>query len=631
MPSFGAKRIYWRGEQDLAWHDECLFRPELPLYYDFYEWNRYLNKEVKTNTLMVEAARRNGLQIYYWDGLFEYGAQGDTPGFGALPSAAEMYVRLEHPEWILCDRWGERVAPGPLEYAYPGARRQFIGRVLRHVKNYDGVALYTYVENNGFRYPEEYGFNRPIVDEFKRRYGVDIRTGPFDKAAWYRLRGQYVTQLFRELHAALAGEGKKLSVVLWGDNPGEPMGWQRYTTWTTVGRIQMDYERWIAEGIVDEIIVFHHQEDFVLRLIDLTRGKPVSICVLGSASKAEAAAGVRSMTDVWTSLCGGRMTPAAVKTEDLSSPDWAKRAQVLADAAAGVLRLDAAVVATAAQDPNVMVRRQSLRTLVALKATNRFAVVEKLLQDREPSVHAGAAAALATIHGPRSVDALLDALRQNGHSVMKKAATSSLKALLVEAEPALIRALKDPSPAVRWVSAQALAESRSERSQAALLECLAGDSDYRVRFYALQSLRRRPAAALAACRLALDDKTTTVELAAVAVLGELAPKLSNPEASPWLEKLLQRFRQYGDGSKRSEAAWGWRVVGNAIVSFGEPGRIALESFRKQRDDKWLAWAAYQVLYVRQRNDDPALSTEAQAVADHAKFAPPFPGWRMDKH
>src|ERR1019366_1026303 len=129
---------------------------ELPLYFDFYDWNRHLNKKVKTNKLMIEAARRHGLEIYYYDALFEYGAQGDTPGFGALPSAAEMNVRLEHPEWILCDRWGERLAPGPLEYAYPGARRQFIDRVMRHVKNYDGVTFYTYVENNGFRYPEEY-------------------------------------------------------------------------------------------------------------------------------------------------------------------------------------------------------------------------------------------------------------------------------------------------------------------------------------------------------------------------------------------------------------------------------------------------------------------------------------------
>jgi hypothetical protein len=71
-------------------------------------------------------------------------------------------------------------------------------------------------------------------------------------------------------------------------------------------------------------------------------------------------------------------------------------------------------------------------------------------------------------------------------------------------------------------------------------------------------------------------------------------------------------------------------VGNAIAAFGEPGRKQLEAFRLQRKDKWLAWAAYQVLYVPQPNDAPTLTTEAEAVATHAKYAPPFPRWRMDK-
>ena len=152
-----------------------------------------------------------------------------------LPYQAEERVRIEHPEWIPCDRWGERRAPGPLEYAYPGARKQFVDRVLRHVAAYDGVAFYTYVENYGYRYPEEFGFNEPIVSEFIRRYGVDIRTQKFDKQAWYRLRGEYVTQVLTELHAALSRKHKKLSIVVWADNPTAPMGWQKYTTWTAFG------------------------------------------------------------------------------------------------------------------------------------------------------------------------------------------------------------------------------------------------------------------------------------------------------------------------------------------------------------------------------------------------------------
>jgi hypothetical protein len=199
-----------------------------------------------------------------------------------------------------------------------------------------------------------------------------------------------------------------------------------------------------------------------------------------------------------------------------------------------------------------------------------------------------------------------------------------------DVEPVLLEGLKDRSAAVRWVSAQALADSSTERSRAALLEALQADSDYRVRFYALQSLQARSGPRLTACRLGLADRSTTVQLAAVAGLGALAPGLSKSDAPPVLEALLKFFRQYGDGCKRRDAAWGWRVVGNAMAAFGEPGKKELESFRLQRKDKWLAWAAYQVLYVPQLNDEPALTTEAEAVATHAKFAPPFPGWRMDK-
>ncbi len=630
LTAFGAKSIYWRGGQDESWLKESLFRPELPLYYDFYVWERHLNLKVKTNKLLIESARRHGMQVYYWDALFEFGAQGDTPGFGALPAEAELNVRLEHPEWILCDRWGERLAPGPLEYAYPGARRQFIDGVVGHLKDYDGVAFYTYVENNGFRYPEEYGFNQPIVDEFKRRYCVDIRTQDFDKKAWYKLRGEYVTQLFRELHASLSRKGKKLSIVLWGDNPAVPMGWQRYTTWTTIGRVDMDYETWIREGVVDGFIVFHHDEAFVSKLIDLTKGKPITITVLGPATDAETKAGVQQMIDVWGSICGGRTTPIPVTASDLTCPNWTKRAQVLIEAGDGGLRLDQAAVARVADDTNVMVRRQAIRSLVALKATDQATVIERALGDPEVTVRVAAVTALGTIHGTNSARALVEALRKDGYCLMKRAAVSSFKAMGAEVEPLLMAGLKDKSAAIRWVSADALANSTNAASASALFETLRTESDYRVRFYALQSLAKRPESGLAACRLGMEDQTTTVQLAAVAGLGGLASTLSKSDASAVLESLLKLFRQYGDGCKRSDAAWGWRVAGNAIANFGEPGKKALESFRLQRQDKWLAWAAYEVLYIPQPTDNPTLTTEAEAVATHNKFAPPFPGWRVDK-
>ena len=431
-----------------------------------------------------------------------------------LPYQAEERVRIEHPEWIPCDRWGERRAPGPLEYAYPGARKQFVDRVLHHVAAYDGVAFYTYVENYGYRYPEEFGFNEPIVSEFIRRYGVDIRTQKFDKQAWYRLRGEYVTQVLTELHAALSRKHKKLSIVVWADNPTAPMGWQKYTTWTALGPIYMDYEKWLREGIIDEIIVFHHDEQFVSRLIGLSKGKSLSIVVLGAATEAEAKAGVTSMTDIWSAVCAGRMTPAAVTAADLAGPDWMNRAQTLIDAAGGAIKLDPADVGKAASDPNVLVRREAMRTLAAMGARDQLPVIEKALSDRENSVRAAAAAALAKVNGPDSPACLIDAVRRNPAFQVKNAAVASLKAMLPRSEPALIRALADECKAVREIAARALADSPTQESQTALMRALGSDSRDRVRYWALAALVRRPAEGLAACRSALSDSSTTVQLQA---------------------------------------------------------------------------------------------------------------------
>jgi hypothetical protein len=58
--------------------------------------------------------------------------------------------------------------------------------------------------------------------------------------------------------------------------------------------------------------------------------------------------------------------------------------------------------------------------------------------------------------------------------------------------------------------------------------------------------------------------------------------------------------------------------------------VLLEKARTQSEDKWLSWAAYQVLYVPQNALAPVLTDEKTAVETHERYAPPFPGWRNDK-
>jgi len=152
--------------------------------------------------------------------------------------------------------------------------------VERHAKQvleqaYDGLCLYTYVENMGQRYMDEFGYSEPIVAELKRRHGVDIRREPFDKDAWNRLRGEYVTRYLSELHAALKAKGKRLSVVLRPDQPNLPQRWlSQQSEVLPTGAIHMDWEGWVRRGVVDELFVWcGDSPDAILpRLVAACRG-----------------------------------------------------------------------------------------------------------------------------------------------------------------------------------------------------------------------------------------------------------------------------------------------------------------------------------------------------------------------
>jgi len=347
--TYGVKRMYWRGEQDRMWLRYYKCGDARPQTYDFWtRWLQYLNEDVRTNDLAVAAARRNGMEIYIMEGLFEHGPQAEV-GIIA-PYLFEDRLRIEHPEWCPVDRWGERLCPGPIAFCYPEARRAIIARYVDHITRYgyDGIAFYTYVENFGIRYPDEFGFNEPIVQEFKRRHGVDIRTEPFDKEAWYKLRGEYVTQFFRELHAALAPLGKKIVVNIPPHNPyyAQPWGATRLD-FSGVGMIYMDWPKWVEEGIVDELYVQDSsvgppadQKAVLTRMLNVCKGRPVELTVRTA----------KPLDPMWQPFIQQGVTPVAVITlprngierytieptsvATLSSPDWRLRAQTLKDIAA---------------------------------------------------------------------------------------------------------------------------------------------------------------------------------------------------------------------------------------------------------------------------------------------------------
>jgi len=652
--TYGVSRLYWRGGQGDLWDRTMKVGPESVPQHDWFQWMRHLNRTQRITTAAVDATRRRGMEVFLYCGLLEFGVQPDV-GI-VTPYLIEDELRREHPDWCPLDRWGERRCPGTLSFAYPEARQALVRRYAAEMERfgYDGVAFYTYVENVGSRYPEEFGFEAPVLDEFARTFPeVDPRRdalSPEQKEHWQRCRGHFITLFLRDLRQAFQPTGRRLSVILDAADPDHAQPWWGKELAGT-GPIHLDWRRWVADNLVDELWVQLGAPQAQRRTLDLLlaecRGRPTRITVravdpFAAAWDPYVAAGVTPIAVITAPRNGiERFTRAATGLQTLHSPDWTLRLQTLADIAAGRLAAPAAAVAAMADDPAVLVRRQALIALAAMGAGSEASVIEARLADPESSVRIAAAGALAKAHGADSVGRLLAALARDGTFQMKEAAVEALVAMDGAALTALADACSNPAVAVREVSARALGQlGRSGHELQALvpLRRLALDPQEAdaVRYYAIEGLvaMRETLAGGERQRLATDLVTLsrtavppTVRLRAAWGLGHLHGSLDAPGQSAVVDALATGFRSYGDGCVLSDAAFGWRVFGNALLQCHGAGRERLEAMRVQRADRWLAWLAYEAVHVPQRGAAMALCTEAEALRAHAEYAPPFPGWR----
>jgi len=314
--------------------------------------------------------------------------------------------------------------------------------------------------------------------------------------------------------------------------------------------------------------------------------------------------------------------------------------QTLADVAEGRLQIAAGEVAALADDEHLLVRRRAMHALAALGDAAQLSIIERALGDPESCVRIAAAASLGELHRPESAQAMLDALSADDGFQLKQACVDSLGAMGEATLPALAAALSSEHVAVREVCVRALYIIGRDGPTAAVREplrraMLDASEDDVVRWWAVEGLvglrlkvtdadREQLADDLIGL---LDGSPRMVQQHAAWGLGYMASCVSAETAGRSLAGLERLMRAFGDGCTRRDAAYGWRLVGNALLQHGEPGRAALEAMRAQSDDRWLAWIAYEVAHVPQRGQTMELVDEAEAIATHEQLAPPFPGWR----
>jgi hypothetical protein len=93
---------------------------------------------------------------------------------------------------------------------------------------------------------KQYGFNQPVVEEFRKRYGVDVLHEDFDEEAWRRLRGEYYTEFLKKVKSEIKGRNKKLQLHISDMMEGTPDK-------PTMMNIYWDWHNWLEQDICDEV------------------------------------------------------------------------------------------------------------------------------------------------------------------------------------------------------------------------------------------------------------------------------------------------------------------------------------------------------------------------------------------
>ena len=414
------ERIWWRGGQDEVWGKEFTIRPENRPFAKIWDWWRDLQyRTIGTNRIAVEEAHRRGMRIWLTYGLFDNGSQADA-GYVGFPYAVEDKLRVDHPEWAPVNRWGTWHQGGPIEFAYPEARQAMADYLTKYVVEgkYDGISFLTYAENFSQRYEDEFGYGAPIVEEFRKKYGVDIRRGEFDRDAWRQMRGSHVTQFLRLLKKQLAAHGKQIAVCVHGQHPEKPMQWNVDGGVQTAGNFRWSVDDWLKGDVVDEINLFTPAaEPVIARLMLKIREQqsPVRLTVFRSRGNLppqvprvmflgrEIESGYDS--EHWIDYPDEVLTPEPI--ESLASQDVYARRRVLTLALKAKQPLTPAQLSQAVSDPDVYVRRTALRTIAKYKVQGVSAAVQKALHDPENTVTCLAAIALGELSDAEGIQTLL--------------------------------------------------------------------------------------------------------------------------------------------------------------------------------------------------------------------------------
>jgi len=194
--------------------------------------------------IMAAECHRCGLEIFPWIDLFE----GWYDAF-----------LLAHPDFCPITSDGRSIHCIPC-YAYAEVREYRLSWV-RELADRDVDGIFFCTKSNHIPSgeippavePAETGFNLPIVQAYKERFGIDIRYEEFDREVWANLRGEFVEQFLGQARDILHTHDLTISLAL---------PYERNCMISTP--IHIDWHRLLENHIVDELSLDNHRRNYNL-------------------------------------------------------------------------------------------------------------------------------------------------------------------------------------------------------------------------------------------------------------------------------------------------------------------------------------------------------------------------------
>jgi len=475
------------------------------------------------------------------------------------------------------------------------------------------------------RFQDQFGYNEPIVQEFKNRYGVDILTEPLNKTDWINLRGEYTTQFLTELKSELTAHSIKLGIGINPNLPNRSQPWPYTgTIFRTAGEINMDYVSWIDNEITDVLTVFGNSAQTLTttaQLAGIAQGTGTEVSLMTSNPYAFTGYSYPVVGTLGDEI--GYLLYSNIPSQPLSAlsdPDPYKRMRILAQIVDGQTSATAADVLPLTSDSNLLVRRFALRSLGVIGDSSAVPTLEAAILDPESAIRNGAIVALQNIRGPNTATQILNSIDQYGNFMFNDAAASALAACTPYAttRAQLADALQNhANPMVREVAGNTLSIYMPNSDVvSALIYALENDPSDNVRQYGAIGLGNinNSAAGVQALIAATALDNVAVSQRAAQVLGKKVGL--DPAAQAVRRQIVVAlgalYTKLGENDcSRSDCDWGYRPVGDALLAMGQEGEDQLRTFYNQWEKPRLAEMAWLSLYMPQITNDFTVMTEEE--------------------